>query len=104
MNIAAFLMVVTTDAQDKATFVVQPYLQNASPTEMTMMWETLVGEESTVEYGTSPKLGMKATGHANDINFSESRIHEVKITGFKTFYSLLLPGENRCFGFRYLSV
>lgn len=82
---AALLMGAVTYAQDKVAFVVQPYLQNASPTEMTIMWETSMGEESVVEYGTSPKLGKKATGVATDINFTESRIHEVKLTGLERF-------------------
>jgi len=72
-------------AQEKATFLVQPYLQDANPTEITIMWETSLGEESVVEYGTSPKLGKKANGNAYDINFSASRIHEVHLTGLKRF-------------------
>ncbi|SIQ29771.1 purple acid phosphatase family protein [Maribacter ulvicola] len=81
----ALLWGVVMHAQEKATFLVQPYLQDANPTEMTIMWETSLGEESMVEYGTSPKLGKRARGIAYDINFNESRVHEVKITGLKRF-------------------
>jgi hypothetical protein len=57
-------------AQDKETlFLVQPYLQNANPNEMTIMWETTMGEESLVEYGETTKLGKKENGKADDVNF-----------------------------------
>lgn len=39
------------------TFLVQPYLQDAKPNEMTIMWETSMEEESIVEYGETTKLG-----------------------------------------------
>lgn len=66
-------------------FIVEPYLQNASPNAITIMWETSKGEESVVEWGTSQKLGKKTNGKAFDVNFSESRIHEVTIEGLKRF-------------------
>ena len=82
---STFLLGGMCYAQEKASFIVYPYLQNASPNEITIMWETSVGEESVVEYGESPKLGKKEAGFSYDINFGESRIHEVKITGLKRF-------------------
>ena len=73
-------------AQKKdVTLLVQPYLQDASPNSIKVLWETSSGEESVVEWGLTPKLGKKAKGKAFDINFSESRIHEVKIEGLKRF-------------------
>ncbi|PWK24971.1 fibronectin type III domain-containing protein [Maribacter polysiphoniae] len=68
-----------------AEFLVQPYLQDAGPDKMTIMWETSKGEESLVEWGASPKLGKKQTGISFDVNFTDARIHEVKITGLKRF-------------------
>ncbi len=65
--------------------LVQPYLQDAEPTTIKVLWETSSGEESIVEWGLSPKLGKKTKGIAVDINFSASRIHEVKITDLKRF-------------------
>ncbi len=65
--------------------LVQPYLQDAEPTSIKIVWETSSGEESVVEWGLTPKLGKKAQGVAFDINFGPSRIHEVKITGLKRF-------------------
>ncbi len=73
-------------AQKKdVTLLVQPYLQDASPHSIKILWETSVGEESVVEWGLSPKLGKKKEGISYDVNFSESRIHEVKIDGLKRF-------------------
>tara|TARA_R110002051_G_scaffold64139_3_gene116813 strand:+ start:13557 stop:15143 length:1587 start_codon:yes stop_codon:yes gene_type:complete len=83
--VAALFLGSILNGQDKSSFVVQPYLQNASPNEITIMWETSIGEESIVEYGETPKLGTKGKGIVFDINFSESRIHEVTIKGLKRF-------------------
>ncbi|WP_419213965.1 fibronectin type III domain-containing protein [Maribacter sp. X9] len=67
------------------TFTVHPYLQDAGPNEITIMWQTSYGEESVVEYGESQKLGRKQVGKAFDVNFTDSRIHEVKIADLKRF-------------------
>ena len=66
-------------------FLVQPYLQDAEPNSIKIMWETSMDEESVVEWGLTPKLGKKTKGMAYDINFSESRIHEVKLEGLQRF-------------------
>lgn len=71
--------------QPGQAILVHPYLQDAGPTKMTIMWETSVGEESIVEYGESPRLGKKQTGTSVDVNFTDARIHEVKITDLKRF-------------------
>lgn len=64
-------------------FLIQPYLQDAGPHSITVMWESTSGEESIVEYGTGPELGKSATGKAYPINYTESRIHEVQLTGLE---------------------
>lgn len=71
--------------QPEAVILVQPYLQDAGPNEITIMWETSIGDESIVEYGESPRLGKKQTGTSVDINFTDARIHEVNITDLKRF-------------------
>lgn len=43
---------------------IQPYLQNATPSGMYVMWETDVNTESIVEYGLTPSLGNTVTGSA----------------------------------------
>ena len=77
------LMQVT--AQTEPQILVQPYLQDAEPNSIVIMWETSSGEESIVEWGTTEKLGKKAFGKAEDINFSDSRVHTVKLEGLKRF-------------------
>ncbi|NLP57089.1 metallophosphoesterase family protein [Lutibacter sp. B1] len=65
--------------------LIQPYLQDATPNSIKILWETTEEDESIVEYGLTPKLGKKATGISFDVNFTASRIHEVKIDGLKKF-------------------
>lgn len=69
----------------KGEILIQPYLQDAEPNSIKIMWETSAGEESLVEWGSTPKLGKRTKGIAYDINFSESRIHEVKLEGLQRF-------------------
>ncbi|MFK5974747.1 MAG: fibronectin type III domain-containing protein [Flavobacteriaceae bacterium] len=79
-------------------FIVEPYLQDANPNSITIMWETSSGEESVVEWGTSNKLGKKTKGIAFDVNFSASRIHEVNIKDlqrFTTYYYRVKTGKLR---------
>ena len=70
-------MAVNTGAQ---TIVVQPYLQDASPTSMTVMWESNSGTESTVEYGLTAALGSSASGTAV-VGNGTSQIHTTVLTG-----------------------
>ena len=41
---------------------VGPYLQDAEPNSITVMWETSSGEESTVEWGETANLGNTTSG------------------------------------------
>lgn len=79
----------------RAELIVKPYLQDAEPTSIIVMWETNSGKESTVEYGTTPKLGSKASGKEETMNFGENRLHTVKLTGlerFTTYYYRVKTG------------
>ncbi|WP_147675975.1 fibronectin type III domain-containing protein [Algibacter pacificus] len=67
------------------TFLVKPFLQDAEPNSIIIKWETSQGEESIVEWGLTSKLGEKSKGISYDVNFSESRVHEVKVEGLKRF-------------------
>ncbi|QVY65775.1 metallophosphoesterase family protein [Polaribacter sp. Q13] len=65
---------------------IKPYLQDAEPTSIKIMWQTDFGEESIVHWGLSKnKLKNKTKGTSFDINFSEKRVHEVAITGLSRF-------------------
>jgi hypothetical protein len=80
-----FVCGVVFAQKNEPEFIVKPYLQDAEPTSIVIMWETSVGEESVVEWGKSPKLGQRSSGNSLDINFSDSRVHQVKLSGLQRF-------------------
>ena len=53
---------------------IQPYLQDASPNSIHILWETDSGEESTVEWGLSEELGFETTGIAYPSN-GNAQVH-----------------------------
>ncbi len=63
---------------------VQPFLQDASPTSITIRWETTDSTETTVEWGLTQSLGNTATG-TSFINEGTARIHDVELTGLSRF-------------------
>lgn len=70
------------------TIVVPPYLQDATPNSIRILWETDTLEESIVEWGLSEALGESTTG-TSFINNAPSMIHEVQLIGltrFTTYY------------------
>ncbi|NND08841.1 MAG: metallophosphoesterase family protein [Saprospiraceae bacterium] len=66
-------------------FLVSPYLQDAEPNSMRIMWETSFGDESIVEWGETSSLENRTNGSSTDINFDRSRIHEVHLVGLERF-------------------
>lgn len=77
----SFALVISSTAQ---TMVVQPYLQDAEPTSISIMWETDSDNSTSVNYGTTAALGTTVAGTAVVGNGS-SQIHTVTLTG-------LIPG------------
>lgn len=71
--------------QKEAVMLIQPYLQDATPNTIIIKWETSNGEESIVEWGTTKKLGKKALGKSEAMNFGDARLHEVQLTGLDRF-------------------
>lgn len=93
--LAAMLCAFSALAQ-QPTFIVKPYLQDAEPNSIVIKWETSANEESIVEWGETAKLGQKTTGKAEGVNFTESRLHEVRLTGLKrltTYYYRVQTGK-----------
>lgn len=93
--LAAMLCAFSALAQ-QPTFIVKPFLQDAEPNSIVIKWETSANEESIVEWGETVKLGQKTTGKAEGVNFTESRLHEVKLTGLKrltTYYYRVQTGK-----------
>ncbi|MFK8058065.1 MAG: fibronectin type III domain-containing protein [Saprospiraceae bacterium] len=66
------------------TIKVQPYLQDASPHSIFILWETDSLDESTVEWGLSDALGNSSSGTAQ-VSAGDARIHEVKLEGLGRF-------------------
>ena len=66
------------------TIKVQPYLQDASPNSIFILWETDSVSESIVEWGLTNALGNTAIGTANS-SVNDAKIHEVKIEGLTRF-------------------
>lgn len=56
-----------------------PYLQNATPTSITIMWETLSDPSSEVLYGTTSSLGFSEIG-TSEVGSGSSYIHTVQLT------------------------
>lgn len=74
---------------------VQPYLQDALPDSIYILWETDSLDESIVEWGLTNALGNSTTGTANASN-GAARIHEVKLEGlarFTTYYYRVKTGS-----------
>jgi len=63
---------------------VQPYLQDASPNSIFIMWETDSLSESIVEWGLSEALGNTTSGTAN-ASVGTAMIHEVKLENLDRF-------------------
>ena len=61
-------------------FVVEPYLQNAVPNSIIIMWETDSNSDTRVEWGTSTFLGNNTSGTAF-YNYGNSQIHTVLLDG-----------------------
>jgi hypothetical protein len=61
-------------------FVVEPYLQAASPTSVSIHWETSTGGESVVWYGPDRKLEHKAVGSVAAGMRKQTYMHAVRLT------------------------
>jgi phosphodiesterase/alkaline phosphatase D-like protein len=71
---------IILDSVTSQTIVVEPYLQDAEPNSMVIMWETSSDNSTSVEYGLTASLGLVASGTAITGN-GTSQIHTVYLTG-----------------------
>ena len=62
------------------SFVVEPYLQSATPNSIYILWETDSNADTRVEWGTSTFLGNNTSGTAF-YNTGNSQIHTVLLNG-----------------------
>ena len=64
------------------SLVVKPYLQNAEPTSIHIMWETSSDNATSVEYGLTNALGTTVSG-TSATGFGLSQVHDVELTGLQ---------------------
>jgi hypothetical protein len=60
--ITLLMSLLTPFVSSAQTITIQPYLQNATPTSMVIMWETNTNTESIVQYGLTQNLGSSTSG------------------------------------------
>ena len=85
-------MTTTGNCQE---FVVLPFLQQATPTSIWIVWETDDGNESRVDYGLTVSLGSTKNGAAIP-NVGSSIIHQTKLTELipgATYYYRVTTGD-----------
>ena len=76
--------------------IVEPYLQNATPNSIHILWETDSNTESIVEWGMYIFLTEMTTGSSIN-NYGSSRIHSVQLTGLEPetrYYYRVVYDEN----------
>ena len=74
---------------------VQPYLQDALPNSIYILWETDSGVESIVEWGLTNALGNSTAG-ISETHVGTAEIHTVQLTElerFTTYYYKVITGE-----------
>ena len=72
-------LVLTWSLLFPVELIVQPYLQNATPTSMTILWETDSESPSRLEWGQQQFLTEVTLG-SSIANYGNSRIHTVELT------------------------
>lgn len=93
-HLLLFIALLGNATLQAQTILVQPYLQDAEPGRMTIMWETSSGTQSTVEYGLTTALGSNATGTAF-VSSGSAQIHTVTINGLNagtTYFYRVITG------------
>ena len=63
--------------------VVNPYLQNATPNSMHILWETDSDSQTIVEWGLSPFL-TESTSGTSFSNYGNSKIHTVELSNLNS--------------------
>jgi|GEM_PF-586407 len=81
ISILLCLVIYPSRAQ---TILIQPYLQNATPTSIVIMWETNTNTESIIQYGLTPILGSSTSG-TTITTPGNTILHTVSLAG-------LMPG------------
>ena len=78
------------------TITVSPYLQDASPHEISILWETNENPESTVEWGLTEMLGTSTSGSVMSNNGAQ--LHQVTLADLNEALNNRLGSLKELFG------
>jgi len=73
-SITSILLICLINQLEAQNITIQPYLQDASPNSINILWETDSVDESIVEWGLTDKLGFTTTGIAYPSD-GDARVH-----------------------------
>jgi hypothetical protein len=73
----------TIPNDEKNTFSAGPYLQNLTPSEVTIVWITKKNSFSWVEYGDGAHLSMREFGYSNGLIEANNLINKVTLRNLK---------------------
>ena len=87
-------------------FTINPYLQNASPNSITIMWEYSNWDVSFVEWGNTNTLG-NIDSTTFEITSSPSCLFTAKLTGLQSntkYYYQVISGNSISIMFDFLNI
>jgi len=85
-----------TNESEAQNFTIQPYLQNASPNSITIMWEFSESDSSYVEWGTSTTLG-NISATTSDFSLWPAYIYTAKLNGLQAntqYFYMVTTGDS----------
>ncbi len=82
--LSLLLLLAITISLKAQSIKVQPYLQDANPNTIRILWETTEGDESIVEWGLTATLGNSTSG-TSEISSGTAQIHDVLLEGLTRF-------------------
>ncbi|MFT6807018.1 MAG: hypothetical protein ACJA01_000236 [Saprospiraceae bacterium] len=85
LNLLLIFPILSIAQSQDNSITIQPYLQDATPESIIVKWETAFDSESIVEWGSTKDLGNATSGISYNIDYTESKIHEVKLVGLERF-------------------
>ena len=78
MRIIASLFLCVLSANSIAqTFIIKPYVQDATPSSIRILWETSSGDESVVNWGISEELGNTTIGEGSIIQAGSVVVNDI---------------------------
>lgn len=75
-----WFLLLNSLALSSQTILIQPYLQNATPQSIVIMWETDSNNESIIRYGPTPGLGSTTSG-SSITTLGTKILHTVTLSG-----------------------